>query len=312
MRRVRKILVAALATVILVTSGTWLYLEFSLARVPAFTDYGGRLTGTGGTNWLLVGSDSREGLSAQQEQQLDTGDAATASGARTDSIMLLHVPSGRGPATLVSLPRDSLVTINGYGENKLNASYSFGGPTLLSRTVEELTGLHVDHYLEVGFGGFAGVVDAVGGVGICLSEAVHDPKIDLDLAPGCQRLDGAQALKYMRTRAFAGGDLERIEHQRQFLAALVAKATSRNVLLNPFKSVPMVLRLSSSITVSDDDHLYNLAWLGYILRAAVSGGLVTTTVPVSGSRDLPGVGSALVWDQGKAAQLFAGLRRDTP
>ncbi|TNC25879.1 LytR family transcriptional regulator [Amycolatopsis alkalitolerans] len=288
----------------LAVCGAALGLDLSLTRVPAFTDYGGRLTGTGGTNWLLVGSDSREGLSAQQEQRLDTGDTATASGARTDSIMLLHMPSGRGPATLVSLPRDSLVPIHGYGENKLNAAYSFGGPTLLSRTVEETTGLHVDHYLEIGFGGFAGVVDTVGGVRVCLPEALHDPKIDLDLAPGCQSLDGAHALKYMRTRAFARGDLERVEHQRQFLAALAAKCTSRRVLLDPLQSVPMVLRLSGGLTVSDHDHLDDLLRLG----AALTSGLVTTTVPVGGSRNLPGVGAALLWNQEQAAQLFAGLR----
>lgn len=310
-RRVGKMFLITLGSVLVATGGSWLYLDGSLARVPAFTDYGGRVRSTSGTNWLLVGSDSREGLTAEQQKQLDTGDAGDAAGARTDSILLLHVPSGQGKPTLVSLPRDTLVTIYGQGPNKLNASYSLGGPTLLSRTVEEITGLHIDHYLEVGFAGFAGVVDTVGGVQTCLPAAIHDPNIDLDLAAGCQVLDGTNALKYMRTReTFAGGDLEREDNQRRFLMALLAKCTSSGVLLNPLKSAPMMLDLMRSVSVSDGDHLYNLTSLGLTMRAAFAGGLATASVPISGSENLPGVGSVLVWDRQQAAQLFAGLRTD--
>jgi LCP family protein required for cell wall assembly len=305
-------MLVTLGLVSVFTGGSWLYLDGSLPRVPAFTDYSGRVANTGGTNWLLVGSDSREGLSQEQEQHLDTGGTADASGARTDAILLLHLPSGQGKPTLVSLPRDSLVTIHGYGRNKLNASYSVGGPTLLTRTVEETTGLHIDHYLEVGFDGFAAMVDAVGGVPVCLPAAIHDPNIDLDLPAGCQQLDGAHALKYMRTReTFARGDLEREENQRKFLMALFTKCTSRGVLINPLKVVPMVLDASHSVSVSDGDHLYELAMLGWAMHAAAGGGLVTATVPVSGSEDLPGVGSVLVWDKEKAPQLFGGLRTGT-
>ncbi|HET6499599.1 MAG TPA: LCP family protein [Amycolatopsis sp.] len=301
------IIVTLVATVVLV-AGTWTYFDVALPRVPAFTAYAGRVATTSGTNWLLVGSDSREGLTQQQEQQLDTGDTADASGGRTDAIMLLHIPPDRGKPTLVSLPRDSLVAIHGYGPNKLNASYSFGGPTLLSRTVEQLTGLHIDHYLEVGFGGFAGVVDAVGGVRICLPAAIHDRNIDLDLPAGCQVLDGAHSLKYMRTRdTFAAGDLQREQNQRQFLMALVAECASRSVLLDPIKFVPMVLSLSRTVQISDGDRLYDLVQLGDLMHAAAGGGLATTNVPIGGSENLPDVGSVLLWDNKKASALFAGL-----
>ncbi|MCI2418332.1 LCP family protein [Saccharopolyspora sp. K220] len=310
-RRTTRLLALLLATVLVLVVGTALYLDFALGRVPAFTDYGGRVEAARGTNWLLVGSDSRAGLSAQQEQELVTGDAADAAGARTDTVMLLHIPAGPGAPTLVSMPRDSLVPIYGYGRNKLNASYSFGGPTLLSRTVEEATGLHIDHYLEIGLGGFAGVVDAVGGVRMCLPQAIHDPKINLTLPPGCQQLTGAQALGFVRTRAFERGDLERAEHQREFLTALVHKAASREVLFNPLRSVPMTWRFAAAVTVSDQDHLDDLGRLG-LQASSVGEGLVTATVPTSGGTDVPGVGEALLWDEAKAAELFTALKQDRP
>lgn len=301
-----------LAASVLFAVAAYVYLDSALQRVPALTDYPGRVAESAGTNWLLVGSDSRQGLTQQQIKELDTGDQADAGGARTDTVMLLHVPSGHGAATLVSLPRDTLVSIDGHGENKLNAAYAFGGPMLLTRTVEEITGLRIDHYLEVGFGGFVGVTDAVGGVPMCLDGAVNDPLINLDLAPGCQVLDGDQALKYARSRhAFAGGDLDRIQHQRQFLTALVKKATSPGVLADPLHSVPMVLRGTQTLTLSDGDHVWTLASLGYALLRR--GAPATATVPVGGSRNVAGgVGDTLLWDQAKSAQLFSALKQDKP
>ncbi|MGI8312205.1 LCP family protein [Saccharopolyspora hattusasensis] len=311
LRRTTRLLSLALAGLVVLVAASALYLDVSLGRVPAFTDYVGRVTSARGTNWLLVGSDSREGLSEQQEQELVTGGTADAGGSRTDTVMLLHIPAGPGAPTLVSLPRDSLVPIEGHPPNKLNAAYSYGGPTLLSRTVEEATGLRIDHYLEIGLGGFAGVVDAVGGVRMCLPQAIHDPKIDLTLAAGCQQLTGAQALGFVRTRAFARGDLERAEHQREFLTELVRKATSREVLFNPLRSVPMTWRLVATVTVADHDHLDDLGQLGY--QAGTAGEeLVTATVPTSGGMDMPGVGAVLFWDKEKAGELFDSLRRDRP
>src|SRR5581483_2119848 len=124
--------------------GFGIYVDTQITRVSALK--GGSSFSTDGTNWLIVGSDSRADLSEQQEQQLTTGNAA---GERTDTIMLLH--SGSSGAVLVSLPRDSLLAIPGHGRNKLNASFSFGGPQLLVRTVENATGLRIDHYAEIGF-----------------------------------------------------------------------------------------------------------------------------------------------------------------
>lgn len=282
------------------------YLDTTLTRAPVLADYAGRPAEGAGTNWLMVGSDSRQGLTGDQKQELSTGDAA---GGRTDTMMLLHIPGpGSGPATLVSLPRDSLVAIPGRGRNKLNAAYALGGPQLLTRTVERATGLRIDHYAEVGLGGFAGVVDAVGGVNICVDRRLRDPAAGLNLNPGCQNLDGAQALGFVRTRhPFARQDLDRVQNQRRFVSALLAKVTSASVLANPMRLFPVATSGAQALTVADGDHLPNLAGAGLALAGSDT---ATTTVPIGSTPTLPGVGSVVVWDRVRAAQLFQAFRAD--
>lgn len=296
----------ALLVLLLALVGFGVYLDRSMARVAALADYAGRPADTPGTNWLIVGSDSRADLTDEEEKRLATGDAA---GKRTDTIMLLH--SGSGPTTLVSLPRDSYLPIAGHGRNKLNAAFAFGGAPLLVRTVEQATGLRVDHYAEIGFAGFEDVVDAVGGVEMCIPEAIKDPKAALNVKAGCQQLDGATALGYVRTRATARADLERVERQRAFLSALMGKATSVGTLVNPFRMVPMATGLAGAITVDDGDHLWNLLGLGLSMKGLSGGDGVTTTVPV-GSLDNVGGQSVVRWDDAQAKALFGALATDQP
>ncbi|MFC6094584.1 LCP family protein [Saccharothrix lopnurensis] len=285
--------------------GMWVYVDSSLRRIDALPDYEGRPADTPGTNWLLVGSDARDDLSEEQKAALATGDAA---GRRTDTIMLLHIPEGSGKATLVSMPRDSYVDIPGNGKNKINAAFAFGGAPLLVQTVEGATGIRVDHYMEIGFGGFAGIVDAVGGVDLCVDEPIQDPLAGLDLQAGCQELDGAQALGFVRTRAFARADLQRVENQRKFLAALTEKATSPSVLANPFRAFPLLFAGTDSISIAEDDNLHNLAGMAF----AMGGGVDTVTVPVGGTPTLGGVGSVVQWNREQALALFGALERDEP
>lgn len=294
-----------LVLVLLVALGgfTW-FLDSKLNRVDALVDYAGRPAATSGTNWLLVGSDSRADLSAEQQAALATGDTG---GNRTDTIMLLHKPDS-GASTLVSIPRDSYLDIPGHGRDKVNAAFSIGGPQLLVQTVEQATGLRVQHYAEVGFGGFAGVVDAVGGVNICLPNAIDDPAAGINLAAGCQDLDGAQALGYVRTRhTFASQDLTRIENQRAFLTALFDKASSPSTFLNPFRFLPLATQGVGSLTVDSGDHVWNLAGLGLAIS---SGDLVNTTVPVGGTPTVDGAGSVVEWDSNKAQRFFGALAAD--
>ena len=287
------------------------YVDTTLTRIEALSDYPDRVGNTPGTNWLIVGSDSREELSSQEQSELATG---AVEGRRTDTIMLLHVPGflAEGQPTLVSLPRDSSVPVPGEGRLKLNAAYSIGGPPLLAQTVETVTGVRLDHYAEIGFGGFAGIVDDIGGVELCLPEPISDPLAGIDLPAGCQELSGPQALGYVRTRASANGDLDRVMRQREFLGALVGKATSPAVLANPFRAVPLITGAPDALTVGNGDHLWHLTRLGWSMRGISSGGVVTTTVPIAGFGEVDDGGSAVLWDREAAGVMFDALAQDRP
>jgi LCP family protein required for cell wall assembly len=302
-RRVGVVLLVLLLAVL----GVVVWADTRLNRIEALDDYEGRPAATPGSDWLIVGSDSREGLTEGRRRDLGTGQAA---GRRADTMMLLHIPRGTGNPTLVSLPRDSYVPIPGRGRNKLNAAYAFGGPRLLSRTVEQVTGIRLDRYLEVGFDGFATIVDAVGGVQICPDRAMRDPMAGLDVKAGCQVVGSRQALAYVRTRAGGRGDLDRVERQQEFLGALIDRSTSPGVLLNPFRSVPLVLNGTDAVAVDQAAHVWNLLRFPFAMRDVSGGGGVATTVPVAGGDSIPGVGSVVRWDRERALALFEALQRD--
>ncbi|WP_435828981.1 LCP family protein [Nocardia beijingensis] len=284
--------------------GAVIKLDNSLNRIPALANYAKRVGDTPGTNWLLVGSDGRGELTPEQEQELATGGEVGPE--RTDTIMLVHVPQS-GKTTLVSLPRDSYVSIPGQGKDKLNAAFAIGGPALLVQTVEIATGLRIDHYAQIGFGGFASVVDTLGGIDVCVPKPIDDPLAGIDLPAGCQRLNGPQALGFVRSRATALADLDRMNNQRIFMAALLKKATSGATLANPFKLWPLATDTAKSLKVDNGDHIWNLAGLGWALR----GDTVATAVPVGGFEDTDS-GNVLLWDKQKAGRFFDALADDRP
>lgn len=287
-----------LATILVLCVAGTLWLDGMLNRIPVGTSHA--VANTSGTNWLLVGTDSREGFSEEDAARLGTG--GDIGSKRTDTIMLLHLPRS-GNATLLSLPRDSYVDIPGYGKDKINAAFAFGGPELLRTTVEQATGIRVDHYAEIGMGGLASVVDAVGGIQVCPAEAIVDPLAHLDIAAGCQAVDGPTALGYVRTRATALGDLDRVARQREFFAALVDKLTDTKTLANPFKVLPTIHTVADSFTVGQKDHIWDLMRVALAMRKGVN----TETVPYSGFADTE-VGNVVIWDETLAPQLFESLR----
>ena len=293
-----KILGALVAIVVVLALSMMLWADAQLNRVEAMPEQ--RVANTAGTNWLLVGSDSRVGLSDEEAARLGTGGDVGVG--RTDTIMLLHIPTV-GEARLVSLPRDSYVTIPGYGDDKINAAFTYGGPQLLTATVENATGLRIDHYAEIGMGGLANVVDAIGGVELCPAEPINDPLANLDIPAGCQKMDGATSLGYVRTRATPMGDLDRVDRQREFFAALMDEATAPNTLLNPLEFFPLVTNTANSFTVGKGDHVWNLARVGLAMR----GGVSTETVPVGGFADTA-VGNVVLWDQAGASALWDSMR----
>jgi LCP family protein required for cell wall assembly len=311
LRRRRRRWPAILATCLLVALvavvGAGVWVDLSLTRVAALTGYDGRPGQAAGTTWLVVGSDSRSDLTTEQQAELATG--GDLGNSRTDTIMLVHLPGlgSSAPATVVSLPRDSYVPIPGNGSDKLNAAFALGGPALLAQTVEQATGLRIDHYAEIGFGGFAGLVDAVGGVTVCPAEPVVDPLAGIDLPAGCQHVDGRTALGFVRTRATPRADLDRMTTQRQFLATLVHRALSPAVLLNPLRWVPLVRAAGDTVTVDDGDHVWDLARLAWALH----GDTTDVTVPI-GDFTENGSGAVVEWDSDAASRLFGALAADQP
>ncbi|MEC3976619.1 LCP family protein [Amycolatopsis sp. H20-H5] len=302
-----RILLTLVLVFVVFLAGVWVYLEFSINRVDALKDYSGRPAAASGTNWLIVGSDSREGLTAADEDRLSTGDSTAAGGQRTDTIMVAHIPDNDVKPTLLSLPRDSQVKIPGHGTNKINAAFSLGGAPLLVQTVEGATGLHIDHYAEIGFGGFAKIVDAIGGVNMCVEKEMNDTMTGVKIAPGCQDLDGAQSLGFVRMRhsdATPRSDLDRVANQRKFIGALVSQIGSPGTLLNPFDFFPLLSAAPGALTMDSGDHVHNLVGLALAMRGISSGGVVTTTIPVTS-------GSAENWDKTKSKQLLDALRGDT-
>lgn len=287
-----------LAIFLVLSLSLMLWADAQLNRVEALPESG--VADTAGTNWLLVGSDSRQGLSDEDVDRLGTGGDIGVG--RTDTIMILHIPA-TGQARLVSLPRDSYVSIPGYGDDKINAAFTFGGPELLATTVEQATGLSIDHYAEIGMGGLANVVDSIGGVELCPAEAINDPLAQLDVQAGCQEMDGPTALGYVRTRATALGDLDRVDRQREFFAALIDQSTSPGTLLNPFRFIPLVNSTAGSFTVNKGDHVWHLARVGLAMR----GGVETETVPVAGFADYA-VGNVVLWDPAGSQALWDSMR----
>jgi LCP family protein required for cell wall assembly len=305
-RRIVAIVALVIVVLLVVSIGLYFYLDSKLTRANVLVDYAGRPVAAGGQNWLITGSDSRQGLTRAQEAQLATGHDVT--GQRTDTMMLLHIPSGGGPSVLLSLPRDSFLPIPGNGSNKLNAAFAFGGGKLLAETVQNASGLHIDHYMSIGFGGLVNVVNAVGGVRMCLPSAMNDPAAGLHLNAGCQTLNGAQALGFVRSRhLFANQDLQRVQDQRLFLRALLSKMTSPGTLVNPFATVPAAFGAAGALTVDQGTHLYQLMQVAFALRNPETG-----TVPIGSSGFEPNAGSVLYWNHAAALQLFNDMKSGQP
>jgi LCP family protein required for cell wall assembly len=303
-RRIALVIGVVILLVIAGTAGTYFWVNGKLNKtvsLPATT-----LT-SAGTNWLIAGSDQRTGISRTERAQLHLGaDGADAS----DSLMLLHM--GTGKPVLISIPRDSYVPIPGHGSNKINAALAFGGPKLLVQTVESVTGLKIDHYMGIGFGGLADVVSAVGGVQMCVKTAVPaDPTGDSGfkgLAAGCHNLNGTQAIAFVRDRhSFATSDLQRIQDQRAFLSALLSKATSPGVYLNPFSALPFASTAASSMAVDKGTSLWDLIQVAQALRGPQSG-----TVPIANSNYQTSAGDAVLWDRAQALKLFNALKAGKP
>jgi LCP family protein required for cell wall assembly len=231
--------------------------------------------------------------------------------------MLIHI-GDNGKPTLISLPRDSYVTIPAHTaldgsavedrKNKINTAYGKGGAPLLVETVERNTGMHIDHYMEVGFKGIRDITDAVNGVNMCVSADVTDKNSGLNLLAGCQELNGKDALAYVRMRyADPKGDLGRVERQQQYLGAVMKKVATPAVLLNPISMWKLVNAGTASVNVGASDSVMDIANLAKAMRGLSNGSGTLTTVPVANADATTAAGSSVLWDDAAARELFVSL-----
>ncbi|MEV5815161.1 LCP family protein [Streptomyces mutabilis] len=313
-RRIKWTAITVVTALVVTTVGTYFWADSKLNREVDLSKVIERPEAGEGTNYLIVGSDSREGMTDEQKKDLHTG---SAEGKRTDSMMILH--TGDNGSTLISLPRDSNVEIPSFvgsesgkkypatgRQVKLNAAYAEDGPELLVRTVEHNTGLYIDHYVEIGFAGFANIVDAVGGVEMDIPQDIKDTKSGADLKKGKQTLNGEEALAFVRTRySLAASDLDRTKNQQKFLSALANQVATPSTVLNPFKLYPTMGAGLDSLVVDKDMGLFDLASMFWAMKSVSGGDGTSMNMPISGS-----VGGNLKWDDAKVKQLVEQLKND--
>ncbi|GAA4968795.1 LCP family protein [Streptomyces hyderabadensis] len=269
---------------------------------------------TSGQNILVLGSDSRAGDNAE----LNTGKVA---GARSDTAMVMHIPEGRTEAVAVSIPRDTLVTrpeckkqdgseVASAKRVMFNSIYSQVGPACVVKTVEQMSGIRMDHYMEIDFAGFKDLVDAIGGVTVTVEEDIHDPSSGLDLTAGTHKLNGTDSLAFVRTRHGVGdgSDLGRIGLQQQFMLALLSEIKRQDLLGSPTKTYKIADQLTSALTTDSDlASLTKLAEFGRSLNGVDPSSMETIMLPVAYDTQDP---NRVVAAQPQAEQLWEALRKD--
>lgn len=250
---------------------------------------------------LVVGSDSRADLTPEERRELGVGGAE---GDRADTIFVMTIQGG--DVALLSFPRDLWVERCDGTMGRINAAPAIDGPGCLVRTVRDASGIDVHHYVEVTFGGFVDVVDAVGGVELCLEEAISDRDANIDLPAGCQVLDGPDALGYVRVRKI-DNDLMRIQRQQQFVQALAREVASPSTLANPFRLASLVRETGEAVTVDEQMGPITMARVALGMRGLGAGAVTTHTVPVE-PRTTAGGAAVLDVRTAEAEPLFSAFR----
>jgi LCP family protein required for cell wall assembly len=306
---------------------TWMGLGRITSAIPKLDVFSGLENRpkkeSSAVNYLIVGSDTREGLSRAEIKRLRVGGTDVAAGKRSDTMLLVHISKKRDKAAIISIPRDSYALIPehksintgknvGAAYSKINSAYNWGGAPLLIQTFEEMSGLRIDHYVEINFVGFVRMVDALGGIEICTKRDINDPKSHLTLPAGRHILDGVDSLKYVRSRTFDGlGDLGRMKRQQEFAGAMLRRATSAGVLLNPIKLVDFVNSALASVTTDSNLSQGDLLTLGKQLRNLSSSNVRTLTIPLKYyNYSKNGVSAAVLWDPVLSAELFERIKND--
>ncbi len=310
-RQQRAMLVASgamSALVLLVAVSAWAFTGYVNGKVGRVSAGTAGAPASGPLTLLVAGVDRRDGLSPHQQNLLHVGHDVSAN---SDTMMVVHVSADHTRVTVVSLPRDSWLSIPGHGMSKINAAYGLGGPALMVQTIEQATGLTINDYVEVNFLGFVKVIDALGGVNVCLPEAVDDSYSGLSLAAGRHHVNGITALEYARDRhSFATSDLARIQDQQRLVSSALSEAISAGTLANPVKLASF---LSAALSAVKVDRGLNVSALADEMRGISTSDVAFTTVPLANvDYQTPDGESAVLWDTRPAGQLFADLRSDQP
>jgi LCP family protein required for cell wall assembly len=321
-RRARRIIGYGLLVLVLVGCGTgyWLYssLNGNIQGVDidkALGDDRPEKLPTSGQNILILGSDSRAGKNAS----LGTGNV---SGARSDTALVMHIPEGRKKAVAVSIPRDTLVTrpecTTSHGSTlasakrvMFNSVYSAAGPACVVKTVEQMSGVRMDHYMEIDFAGFKGLVDAIGGVTVTVDQDIHDKSSGLDLTAGTHELNGTQSLQFVRTRHGIGdgSDLGRIGLQQQFMLALLSEIKKQDLLGSPTKAYRIADNLTDSLTTDSGlASLTKLAKFGRSMNGIDPATMETIMLPVAYDKVDP---NRVVAAEPQATTLWKAIRTDS-
>jgi LCP family protein required for cell wall assembly len=321
-RRTGRWILLALAVLLLAGAGTayWLYsgIDGNIKGVDidrAIGDDRPEKLPTSGQNILILGSDSRAGANAKL-------DNAKVSGARSDTALVMHIPEGRNKAVAISIPRDTLVTrpecTKGDGTQvasakrvMFNSIYSQVGPACVVKTVEQMSGVRMDHYVEIDFAGFKDLVDAIGGVTVTVDQDIHDSSSGLDLTKGTHKLNGTQSLQFVRTRHGIGdgSDLGRIGLQQQFMIALLAEIQKQDLLGSPVKAYKIADKLTAALTTDSElASLTKLAEFGRSLNGVNPSTMETIMLPVAYDKIDP---NRVVAAEPQASTLWKAIRTDS-
>src|SRR6201994_1026342 len=304
-RRLSLVICGAMSVVVLlVAGGAWGltgWINDTIKRVDAGTSDAAT---TGPLNILVAGVDQRTGLTHHQEVMLHVGDDVSTN---SDTLMLVHVSADRSRVEVISIPRDSWVDIPAHGMSKINAAYGMGGPKLMVQTVENVTGLTINDFVQVNFLGFVKVIDALGGVNICLPFAVDDTYSGLPLSKGLHHVSGITALEYARDRhSFATSDLARIQDQQHLLSSALTSAIHSGLLANPVKLSSFISATLSALTV---DKNLNVSALADQMKGISSQDVRFMTVPLASTDyQTPDGQDAVLWNQAAAGALFSKLQ----
>jgi LCP family protein required for cell wall assembly len=290
------------------------YLNAQIAHVPRIDvgikppsdGEGGSGSAGHGMNILLAGTDTRS-----PGQLADLVNGGWEPGAmRSDTIMVLHLTADRKHAYLISIPRDTWTDVPGYGKAKINAAFSYGGPSLYVQTVQDFTGLRIDHLAVVDWTGFKNLSTAVGGVDVTVPQTVTDPTSGITWQKGTVHLEGQRALDYVRMRhGLPNGDFDRIARQQNFLRAMMAKLLAKGTMSNPIRLTSTVRTLAGQLTVDSGFSNGDMRSLAFSLRGLRTGNVTFMTVPLKKYARIQGQDVVLV-DQSKTRALFGAVLAD--